>query len=155
MMVGLEPIGGDQYAIHIIRAGTGGRFQNMVSPGYPRDSIADSRQGLVLLRVNYDASGTVTHVATEEKGPATDAALERAAIVAVKKSTFEPDVVGNHPIAGEALVPFCFTLKGVGIRPSTCNRNGKPDENMEMTNGQLLALDPAAKIITDVVGRTL
>lgn len=140
------------FEVRVLRAATGVGYRKTRTPVYPNVSAWARKQGLVLLKVRYDESGSVVDAAPYEDAPTPDGALAHAATVSVKRWTFEPEVVGGHPLAGTALVPICFHL--YELAPPDCNwkRSGSSDN---MSGSQAVALDPAAKLETDVAGRTL
>lgn len=151
------PIDEERSALQVIRAATGGGYGTMVPPKYPEASVAARRQGLVLLRVRYDENGTVVESALYEKAPHADQALVNAAIAAVKRWTFKPEVVGGHPLASTALVPVCFSLHGTRIQPPKCDWD-RPGESAasasRLADDTTPAFDSALKLETAVAGRT-
>lgn len=140
------------YEMRLLGAATGGYYDKMTAPHYPDDAAKEGRQGEVVLLVHYDGSGAVTDVAPYEHGPKADARLTRAAIVSVKKWTFAMEVVGGYPMAGVALVPLCFQLSG--RTPPPCNWKN-PTTGESLSAGQAFALNPAAKLESDVIGHEL
>ncbi|MBO9663652.1 energy transducer TonB [Dokdonella sp.] len=154
------PIDDERSALHVIRAATGGGYGKMVPPRYPAASVSARRQGLVLLQVHYDENGQVVESALYEKAPQADKALVDAAIAAVKRWTFAPEVVGGRPLASTALVPVCFSLHGAGIRPPKCDweRPGESAANASRiaaaADDTTPAFDSALKFETAVAGRT-
>ena len=145
---------GDKPAIRILSASTGGGYRTMVPVTYPRASLINGKQGLVLLGVGYDVDGKVEDLAPVPDAPEVDARLVEAALTAVRQWTFEPEIVGGHPISGAAFVPVCFGLNiPDGIRPNCSWR--PPDSNVEQPGDHPMTIHPAAKLKNEVTGRTL
>lgn len=150
----VTPIDDERSAVRVIRAGTGGGYGKMVAPKYPEVSVRARRQGLVLLRVRYGEDGRVSGLAADEGAPYADKALIDAAIAAVKRWTFTPEVVGGHPLAGVARVPVCFGLYGTRFSPPKCEWK-RPGESLAAgTDDPTPAFDSALKLETAVAGRT-
>lgn len=86
--VTLVPAGDDKYALRIDDARTGGAVKSKDMhgnyPKYPTDSARHHRQGLVVLKVDYDAAGHVTATQRHADAPAVANDLEVAAARAVK-----------------------------------------------------------------------
>lgn len=152
--LGLEPGSDGTYAVHVIGASAGAGYGKVTPPLYPHAFAMSGRQGLVLLKVDYAASGSVVAIALADDAPRVDHPFVDAATDAVRKWTFEPEVVGGHSLAGSALVPVCFTLRGPRARPFDCNWHRSGRSAAELGDGAV-ALDPAATLLSDVVGRTL
>ena len=150
----LESKGGDMYAVRVAGVSTGGGYDKIVTPNYPETALAARRQGVVVLKVRYAENGRVISVVPYEDGPQADASLVRAAIGAVKKWTFEPEIVDGHPMMNDVLVPVCFELGQAGVPHANCDWK-KPGITIGMATDHAVALDPAAKLLTDVIGRTL
>ena len=105
-----------------------------------------------MLIVHYNGAGAVTDVAPYEHGPKADVQLAQAAMTSVKNWTFDPEVVGGHPIPGVVLVPVCFELSG--RTPPDCNWKN-PATGETMNGSQAVALNPAATLVSEVIGRVL
>jgi hypothetical protein len=114
--------------------------------------VGARKTGLVVLRVNYAADGTVVSAEPEADSPKVDERLTKAASAATKTWTFRPEVVGGHALAGAVVVPFCFSI-APGKKPD-CSWKPK-GENAALGDGEALALEPAAKLTTDVAGHAL
>jgi TonB family protein len=156
--VTLVPAGEDKFAVRVDDARTGGgaQRQDTKPPKYPMDAIRHRRQGMVVLKVDYDASGHVVSVVPHEGAPAVAADLQRSATVAVKRWNFSPEVVGGHALAGSAIVPICFEIFDTGTAPpySGCGWT-PPGTSTMLRDSDVLAIEPAARLLTDVAGRTL
>ena len=142
----------DRFEVRIVSAQTGGNYRKMRAPIYPAVAAMMRRQGLVLLKVRYDESGAVVQVKPSADAPEPDRQLLDVAISSVKQWTFEPEVVGGHPLAAAALVPVCFQLQG--MPKAVCDWK-QPGSDMHAQGSHALALYPAAKLETDVIGRVL
>jgi hypothetical protein len=82
--------------------------------------------------------------------------LVEASVKAARSWTFQPEIVGGRALAGTSVVPICYALNVL----DTNRKEGKcdwkaPGHDRALENGEALALDPAAKLLTDVAGRTL
>ncbi len=138
--------------VRVLRAATGGDYRKMTPPEYPSEVARRRKQGGVMLAVRYDETGAVTSVVTFATTPDADDGLVRAATSAVKKWRFAPEFVGGRPIAAAAKVPVCFHLDW--LVPLDCDFKD-PSTGESMSGGDMVALDPAAKLETDVIGRLL
>lgn len=142
----------DAYQVWMLGADTGASYGKTPPPEYPDAAAKAWKQGEVVLIVHYNGTGAVTDVAPYEHGPKAYVQLARAAMTAVKNWTFNPEVVGGHPIPGVALVPVCFALpRGT---PPACQWES-PATGRNMNGSQAVALNPAAKLESDVIGRVL
>jgi TonB family protein len=142
----------DAVEIRLLSAATGGRYGTTIAPQYPRTAAQGGKQGLVMLRVHYDETGAVKSVAPYGDNSMIDGRLVRAAISSASKWTFLPEIVGGHPIAGDSVVPICFHMSEVG----GLDCNWKDPTTGKSTDGtQSLALNPAASLESDVIGRVL
>ncbi|MEO5558781.1 MAG: TonB family protein [Dokdonella sp.] len=140
------------YEMRLLGAATGAYYGKLASAHYPTEAAREGKQGEVVLLVHYTGTGVVTDVAPYEDGPKADARLTHAAMASVKKWTFATEVVGGYSMAGVALVPVCFTLSG--RTPPPCDWKN-PATGESLSAGQAVALNPAAKLETDVIGRVL
>jgi TonB family protein len=157
--VTLVPVGEDKYALRVDDARTGGDIsaKNMHQiPKYPREAIRHHRQGFVVLKVDYDAKGHVLATSLHAGAPAVDDDFRIAAERAVKSWSFTPEVVGGRALAGSAIVPMCFNLieMGGGVKTLDCQWI-PPGARGGLRDGEVLAIEPAARLKTDIVGHTL
>lgn len=152
----LEPSGTDGYAIRIDDVRTGGGIDKIpVLPINPRDV----REGtyLYVMRVAYDRDGKVVSVMPEAGTPEVPSGLRRNMEIVMKRSTFAPERVGGRPIAADVVIPMCVSMMR-GRKPPADGDGCQwkpPQQRAAIGNGQLVAVDPAAKLLSDVVGRTL
>jgi TonB family protein len=77
---------------------------------YPDEARERGEQGTVHVKALVGKDGRVTEVAAESKEPA-PAALEKAALEAVKEWTFEPARAKGEPVAIWIVVPVRFKLQ--------------------------------------------
>jgi len=147
--------GPDKYRIRIDDAKTGGRVGKAKAPRLPREAIRDGFQGMVVVKVDYDANGKVLSAMPQEGAPAVEPALSKSAIESVKHWTFEPETVGGHAIAGSAVLPLCFTVSRSGRMPPKVACEWRPANDGPHVWGDFTSVDPVARLATDVVGRTL
>jgi TonB family protein len=129
---------------------------HMTAPHYPANAIRHHKTGQVVLAVAYDAEGNVVSAKPADDSPKVDPMLIAASEESTRKWKFQPEVVGGHPLAGRALLPFCFTLRPMGSNRIEGKCDWKPQGSKDaLRDGETLALDPAAKLLTDIAGRTL
>jgi TonB family protein len=152
LLLRLDPQTDGNYHVNLAGASTGGGYGRQSAPKYPENAAAGRRQGLVVLKVDYDEAGKVKDVGPYAGAPQVDTAFVRSAINAVRQWTFEPEIVGGHPRRGSALVPVCFRMDAPGVPKIDCN--WKPPNGRGTTEG-MVALDPAARLESDVIGRAL
>jgi TonB family protein len=148
----VRPVDANSSTVHVVGVSTGGGYGKTLPPHYPVASARARRQGLVLLKVRYDVAGKVVDVVRADDAPRVDEPFVRSAIDATRKWTFEPEVVGGHPLAGSMWVPVCFSLRHPGIVPQNCNWR-RPGDALDTP--EALALDPVVKLLTDVIGHAL
>jgi TonB family protein len=148
----LEPAAsGDGYSIRLRNAATGATYAEHPSPHFPESALQAHRSGAVLLRVAFDADGTVGDIGTVAGGePKAGADLQHAAIDAVSHWRFKPESVGGHGRAGYALVPICFEAR----RDTVCHWND-PERGTPLQVDEPLALDPVVRIETNVADALL
>ncbi|MGO1891624.1 MAG: energy transducer TonB, partial [Luteimonas sp.] len=80
----------------------------MNPPRYPPSALRSGITGTVILIVSVDANGNVTDVEVERSSRNRD--LDRAAIQAARKWSFNPAVVDGVSSAGLVRIPVDFTL---------------------------------------------
>ena len=138
--------------IQLDHADVGGTLLKAIAPRYPAKAIRMHRQGEVVLRITYDANGNVISTSVYPGAPKADASLIEASEKVARESKFDPETVGGHGVAGEMVTPFCYTL---GRSQSDQCDWKRPGSDETLRDGETLALNPAAKLLTDVAGRTL
>lgn len=157
--VTLVPVSGEKFALRVDDARTGGAVKtkdmHKQYPKYPRDAVKHHRQGLVVLKVDYDDKGRVLSATRRDDAPAVADDLEVAAARAVKSWSFTPEVVGGRALAGSAIVPVCFELVDMGKDVERANCNWTPPGVKSLQEGGVVAIDPATRLKTDIVGHTL
>jgi len=152
----ITPQDKDTVTIRVDKATTGVSIANMAPPRYPPGAVKDHISGQVVLRIGYDASGKITSIEPEPSAPRVSAVLVQSATKAVQAWTFQPELVGGYGRAGYAITPFCYSLIDLGSH----HREGKcdwkqPNTSQSVAEGEALALDPAARLQTDVAGHAL
>jgi protein TonB len=85
-------------------------YLNNPPPSYPAVSKRAGEQGRVMLRVHVDAMGAVEEI--EVQASSGFARLDEAARSAVRRWRFIPAKLGDRAVAGWAIVPVHFTLRG-------------------------------------------
>ncbi len=152
----MPPDSSGNVAIRIDHAGVGGSFLHMVAPKYPRSAVSARETGEVVVRVAYDADGKVTSAVLDKDAPPANAALVAASLKAARTFTFRPEVVGGHALAGVAVTPFCYRLEVPGLSHVEGKCDWTPPGKSETINeGEAMAVNPAASLVTDVAGSML
>ncbi|MGY0650357.1 energy transducer TonB [Luteimonas sp. A537] len=82
--------------------------RNMRPPRYPPEAARAGIGGVVMLLIDLDASGNVTHISIERSSH--DRNLDRAAIEAVRHWRFNPAIEDGVPVAARVRVPVKFRL---------------------------------------------
>jgi len=85
-------------------------FGKGLRPGYPRNSARNREQGRVVLRVSISPLGEVSTVTVQSSSGY--AALDEAAIKAVRATRFKPYMKNGIAYPAQADIPFDFVLKG-------------------------------------------
>lgn len=152
----LIPKDKDSLEIRVNQAGTGANLLNATTPKYPPNAVMKHETGQVVLRIGYDASGRVTSATLDPGAPAAPLALVKASITAAQTWAFRPETVAGHAIAGYAITPFCYRI----AHEFSSRVEGKcdwkrPDTAESVGEGQALAVNPAARLQTEVSGRAL
>jgi hypothetical protein len=143
----------DGFEVRLIGASTGGGYRSIKPTHSPEYADKKHKQACVALEVRYDERGNVIAAKQYEGIAKADRQFVQAALDSVKNWTFEPEVVGGIPISSTALVPILFEERGMQDAPlCKWTVNGT---NTEMSGGQAVALNPAAKLDSDVIGHTL
>lgn len=81
---------------------------SQVAPDYPVVAARKREQGTVLVRAEVDAGGKPTMVEVARRSGSRE--LDRAAVDAVKRWTFEPAIRDGKAVASTVQVPVEFTL---------------------------------------------
>ena len=141
--------------ITITSAGTGASVRKAAPPEYPGNAVKRHETGLVLVRIAYDEHGDVTDVKTADNTPDSVASsLTESALKTAKRWKFEPERVGGIARAGAAITPVCFRLNDGMRMIGNCNWKPKANED-SVGEGQIVALNPATRLETQVVGSAL
>ena len=77
-------------------------------PEYPRTSLRSGAEGMVLLNILVDASGTPVDVEVVQRSGVRDRNLDRAAIDAVRQWRFEPAIRGGKAVSSSVQLPVDF-----------------------------------------------
>ena len=77
-------------------------------PEYPRTSLRSGAEGMVLLNIQVDASGTPVDVEVVQRSGVRDRNLDRAAIDAVRQWRFEPAIRGGKAVSSTVQLPVDF-----------------------------------------------
>jgi len=84
-------------------------YLNNPAPDYPREARASRHEGIVLLEVVVNEQGRAAKV--EVLRSSGDVQLDRAAMAAVSRWTFNPATAGGRPVAAQVEVPVRFRLR--------------------------------------------
>jgi periplasmic protein TonB len=84
------------------------RYRTNPKPDYPIASQRRREEGVVVLNVAVDASGTPTSISLQRSSG--HPLLDRAALDAVRRWTFEPARLGGVPMVSRVDVPVRFSL---------------------------------------------
>lgn len=85
-------------------------YRRLKPISYPPAALAEGMQGVVYVRVNVVADGSVSKAELDHVDPASATVLARAAVDGVKHWTFNPARVSGKTVAGEVKVPVVFAL---------------------------------------------
>jgi hypothetical protein len=143
---------GNEVDVRVLGAATGGSYGHVTRPAFPDLPGWGRKEGGVMLRVHYDESGKVTSAEPYEADQRPDPFVQ-AAKSSVMSWTFSPETVGGHAIASDVLVPICYQLSPYR-EPASC-KHRNPATGKAMTGSESLALNPAATLQTDVIGKIL
>jgi TonB family protein len=152
--------GADKFALRVDDARTGVdlTFEGFhhSTPKYPYDAMSHHRDGVVVLRIDYDAHGRVVATRLEDGAPKVDASFVRSAEDAARRWTFSPEIVGGHGLPGSTIVPICFAdyRRHTPEEAPACAWT-PPEGHGSLGDGAIVAIDPAARLETAVVGKTL
>lgn len=139
-------------SIRVDSADTGAWYGTQARVRYPAKAVRYHRVGEVVLTVSFDASGKVTAVTPTPGAPSVDQSLIDAATASVKKWTFKPETVAGHGVAGSVITPFCFQIDP--RNDPGCHWRA-PGHDSPLAQGEAFALNPVARLSTDVAGRIL
>lgn len=142
-------------ALRFVPKGAGDAVSGMrvsTAPKYPADAAKAGIGGKVLLLVDVDAAGNVTHAEVESATP--PGVFDAVSLDAVKRWKFEPRTENGRPVAARVRVPVTFDADkaekpagpaspagGTTGMPARGNRNtavlsGSPDRPVALTQGQ-------------------
>jgi protein TonB len=86
------------------------RLLSNPAPRYPAEALTGGVQGVVLLRVRVGADGRVVSAGVYRSSGV--AALDEAALDAIRRWRFTPARRRGVPVAREVAVPVRFTIRG-------------------------------------------
>jgi TonB family protein len=96
------------------------QFNQKIVPAYPKESIVNKEQGLVMLKIKVDTQGTVKTINYDaERSTTTSTALIKAASDAAAQWHFSPAMSNGKPIEGYARVPVQFDLSYLPTAPAS------------------------------------
>jgi protein TonB len=85
-------------------------WRNRVTPVYPAGARAERQTGRVLVTVNVSSTGEATSVRVSASSGVR--ALDEAALLAARESTYNPRVVDGTAVPDTVVVPYTFRLQG-------------------------------------------
>jgi len=153
--VTLQPAAADSFRVVFNDVRTGGRIAKAVPPKYPHASVQHHETGMVVLRVDYDANGTVRSAAVDPDSPGAAQRLIDASLAAVNQWTFQPERVDGHGVPGTQSLPVCFALSPVGSHAAPACEWTPRGKHAPIGEGESIALNPAARLANDVAGHAL
>ena len=159
--VSFIPTAGDGYAVRIDDARTGGSIDTATSrkapPRMPRDAAKPGLVAMIVVKANYDASGAIVSVEPQPQLSVNAMrSLEKATIAAVKKWSVAPERVGGRPVASSLMLPVCYTVSSGSRPPQDFACVFTPQgSTSKIAQGGAYALEPAAQLRSDVIGRML
>lgn len=148
------------YVAHVDDARVGGTIDfkpgKMAPPRIPRDAVRLGLVARVVVKAEYDGDGHIVSVEPQrEEGLNSLPSLERATVDAVKRWTVVPERVGGHGVASSIMVPICFTVtRGLRAPDFDCTWT-PPGTRTRVGDGSAYALQPSAKLLSDVIGHAL
>lgn len=126
----------------VVSATTGPALATMTAPQYPmRDQLA-GKEGMVVLRLQVSADGSVRDADIHAATGSVTRAMAGAAATASRQWRFAPEQVAGQPVASTLLWPVCYL--GPQSAPSTCNWTGPDDQRF--SSKTVLPLDPKVTV---------
>lgn len=152
----------DGYSLHIDDARVGGTTDAaslMRNPPRPPTEAFQKMRGsvaMVVIKLDYDSDGHVVAVdALPNESLNAPSSMQRATVAAAKHWRIKPERVGGKGVASSVTIPICYSV-GYGLRePKFSCSWTPPGSKTRVGDGAAFAAEPAAKILTDVIGRTL
>lgn len=96
------------------------QFNQKITPKYPKESVINKEQGLVMLQILVDTQGTVKTINYDAKrSTTTSTALIKAASDAAMQWHFSPAMRHGEPIESYAQVPVQFDLDEMPTAPAS------------------------------------
>jgi TonB family protein len=159
--ISLSPNDENSYRIAFDDVRTGGHILKATPPHYPASAVHDHRTGMVVLRVDYDANGKALSATLDPGAPPVDKRLVNSSIDEVTRNwKFQPDLLDGHGVPGTQVLPVCYALFDVPARPSdgdvaeACQWN-PPGQHAAIGQGDSLAVNPVAHLVSDIAGHAL
>ncbi len=84
-------------------------------PNYPADSLAEGKQGTMVMQVDIDAQGVVSAARVERSTG--DPRLDNSALAAAKRWRFNPEIKDGKAVPSRVRVPVTFTMDGPPTPP--------------------------------------
>lgn len=109
-------VDGDAAATPMVSVDNVNAAQRLTPPAFPPDALLKKLDGVVVLLIDMDATGSVTGVQVEQSKPA--GVFDHAAMQAAWKWRFTPPQEGGKAVAGRVRVPVTFEAGKAGRNAS-------------------------------------
>lgn len=127
--------------VSIVDATIGPRPRVLTPPLYPDADQRRGREGVVVVRLDLDATGRVTSAGVHSMRGDISRGMGEAALAAVQSWWFEPERIAGKPIAAQVLMPVCFASEpGEGM----CTWTG-PDARRRGSR-EIVSLRPSLRV---------
>lgn len=164
--VGLvESADGSEYSVRIKNARTGGSVADAsVAPRFPAAAMSsvlrggDSYFAQVVVEIRYDAAGRAIAVAPVAGTPVQDGPMLDSVRKAVKRWTYQPELIAGIGVPGTVLVPVCFSVASDVAKAHQAEnrcRWTQPGTQVSVDEGESLALDSSVQLMTPLPDRVL
>lgn len=135
-----------QGAPQVLDVSVGPTPNRLSAPVYPQASQRAGAEGVVVLRLQLDASGAVSQREVFDTQGVVDRRMAAAAMSAARDWQFTPEVVAGQAVAGEVLFPVCFYVSE--NRDQTCTWNGP--QRAEHSGLAIVQLTPSVQLSTPI-----
>lgn len=140
------------YAIRVTDVRTGGRVGKVPPLSIDPRDVPRKPVGYTM-RVAYDAAGKVVSSEPADGAPKVSSSLRYTFKRLVTGMTFVPERVAGNGVAAEVIVPICLSA-GVNGQKDECTWKA-PGSDVPLREGESMALNPEARLLSDVIGHAL
>lgn len=127
-------------AARILSASAGPAPAALSRPDYPANARRLGHEGVVVLELAVDASGSVQAAAVRDTFGRVDRAMANAALTAARGWSFRPERINGAPQAGTLLMPVCFSVSS----DRACEWTGPNDQ--ALGRDAVVALAPIGRL---------